>query len=309
MHHVILDTDVGIDDALALFLALSSPDIKLEAITTVNGNVPVEVSTPNVLALLELTKRRDIPVARGCDRPLVRQPVDAKHIHGENGLGNAVLDEPHIVPVAQHAVELLIEKIMAERNKITLVCIGPLTNVALALRCEPRIIDYIREIVIMGGALRVPGNVTPAAEYNIYADPHAAHMVLHAGWPIRLVSLDVTNGTVLTPEQVASLRDNPVTKLIKYMIDFYLRFSAAFDNTNGFPMHDPLCVGAVLQPELITWQPAYVDVELASTLTLGATVAQFNTHDKPPNVQASVAVNAKQFAQLYLDHCDFYNKL
>jgi len=313
MHHIILDTDVGIDDALALFLALSSPNIKIEAITTVNGNVSVEVSTLNVLALLELTKRTDIPVARGCDRPLVRQPTDAKHIHGENGLGNVVLDKPHIVPVAQHAIELLIEKIMAEQNKITLVCIGPLTNVALALRREPRIVDYIHEVVIMGGALRVPGNVTPVAEYNIYADSHAAHMVLHAGWPIRLVTLDVTNRTVLAPEQVASLRDNRVTQLIKYMIDFYFRFSAALDNTSGFPMHDPLCIGAVLQPELITWQPAYVDVELASTLTLGATVAQFKTHDDShalhPNVQASVAVNEQQFAQLYLDHCDFYNEL
>lgn len=310
MQHIIIDTDVGIDDALALFLALGSPEIEVEAITTVNGNVPVEVSTPNVLALLELTKRTDIPVAQGCNRPLVRESIDARHIHGDNGLGNAVLDDPHIVPVTQHAVEILIEKIMAERNKITVVCIGPLTNVALALRREPRIVDYIHEVVIMGGALRVPGNVTPVAEYNIYADPHAAYIVLHAGWPIRLVTLDVTTVTLLTSEQITRLPDNRVTMLIKYMIDYYLHSSAALDKDGGFPMHDPLCVGAVIQPELITWEPAYVDVELASNLTLGATVAQFGLHDGlhalRSNVRASVAVNAKQFAQLYLDRCKFY---
>ncbi|HEX3639698.1 MAG TPA: nucleoside hydrolase, partial [Ktedonobacteraceae bacterium] len=295
MRHIILDTDMGIDDALALFLVLSSPEIKLEAITTVSGNVPVEVGTRNTLTLLELAKRTDIPVARGCDRPLMRQPIHATQIHGDNGLGNAVLNDPHITPVTQHAVEFLIEKIIAERSKITLVCIGPLTNVALALRREPRIAGYIDEVVIMGGALRVPGNVTPAAEYNIYADPHAAHIVLHAGWPIRLVSLDVTNVTVVTPEQIAKLQDNQVIKLIKYMIDYYFHLSAALDNSNGFPMHDPLCVGAVLQPELITWEPAYVDVELASSLTLGATIAQFQNRRMldalHPNVQASVAAN------------------
>lgn len=312
MRHIILDTDVGIDDALALFLALSSPEIALEAITTVNGNVPIEISTPNILALLELTQRTDIPVARGCDRPLVRPFVDARHIHGENGLGNVTLAAPQISPVPQHAVELLIEKIMAEQNKITLICIGPLTNVALALRREPRIADYIHEVVIMGGALRIPGNVTPAAEYNIYADPHAAHIVLNAGWPIRMVTLDVTTVALLTSEQIAHLQDNRVTKLIKQMLDFYFHISAALDNLNGFPLHDPLCVAAVIQPELIIWEPACIDVELVSSLTLGATVARFETGNGPqtwcPNVQASVAVNAQLAAQLCLDRWSFYNR-
>jgi inosine-uridine nucleoside N-ribohydrolase len=313
MQHVIIDTDVGIDDALALFLALSSPEIKVEAITTVNGNVSVEVSTYSALALLELINRVDIPVAQGCDRPLVRRPIDAKDIHGDNGLGNAMLDDPHIVPVSQHAVDLLIEKIMIERSKITLICIGPLTNVALALRREPRIADYVHEVVIMGGALRVSGNVTPAAEYNIYTDPHAAYMVLHAGWPIRLVTLDVTNVTLLTSEQIARLPDNRVTKFIKHMINYYFHSSAALDNANGFPMHDPLCVGAVLWPELITWEPAHVDVELAGSLTLGATIARFESHNGlhtlHPNVRASVAINSEQFARLYLDCCEFYHTL
>src|SRR2546426_10720650 len=195
MYRIILDTDPGIDDALALFLALASPELQLEAITTVSGNVHVDLTTRNALTLLELAGRTDIPVARGCDRPLSRQPVFAEYVHGQNGLGGVELPEPQLQPVGQHAVDLIIERVMAAPREITLVPIGPLTNIALALRKEPRIAEHVREVVIMGGALRVPGNVTPEAEFNIYADPHAAHIVFHAGWPIRLVSLDVTNKT------------------------------------------------------------------------------------------------------------------
>src|SRR5215469_16178453 len=183
MPRIILDTDPGIDDALALFLALASPEVQLEAITTVSGNVDVHKTTRNALALLELAGRTDIPVARGCAEPLVRQVVSAAHVHGDNGLGGVVLPEPHTRPVSQHAIEVIIEKILAAPGEITLVPIGPLTNIALALRTEPRLAEQVREVVIMGGALLVPGNVTAAAEFNIYADPHAAHMVLHAGWP------------------------------------------------------------------------------------------------------------------------------
>ncbi|TMC24422.1 MAG: nucleoside hydrolase [Chloroflexi bacterium] len=201
---------------------------------------------------------------------------------------------------------------MAKPQMITLVCIGPLTNVALALRREPRIAENIYEVVIMGGALRVHGNVTPTAEYNIYADPHAAYIVLHGGWPIRLVSLDVTTMTLLKPGQIASLPDNRVTQLIKYMTNYSFRFSAALDNTHGFPMHDPLCVGAVVQPDLIAWQPCYVDVELADGATLGTTIAQFDPRDRPhswrPNVHASVTVEAEQFIQLFTERCKFYDE-
>src|SRR6266702_4358332 len=181
MQHIILDTDPGIDDALALFLTLASPEIEIEAITTVSGN---------------------IPVARGSSQPLVRQPIYAAHVHGRNGLGEVELPEPQIAAVAQHAVDLIIKKVTAAPAEITLVPIGPLTNIALAVCREPRIAQQVREVVIMGGALRVPGNDTPAAEFNIYADPDAAHIVLHAGWPIRLVSLDVTMLTLLQRQQV-----------------------------------------------------------------------------------------------------------
>ena len=169
MPRIILDTDPGIDDALALFLALASPEIQLEAITTVSGNVSLEHTTRNALTLLELTQRTDIPVARGSALPLVTLPVEAAHVHGDNGLGGVILPEPQIHSVTQHAVELIIEKVMAAPGEITLVPIGPLTNLALALRREPRLASAVREVVIMGGALRVPGNVTPSAEFKICA--------------------------------------------------------------------------------------------------------------------------------------------
>jgi purine nucleosidase len=302
MHQIIIDTDLGIDDALALFLALNSPEIKLKGITTVSGNVHVKTNTQNALSLLELTGYEDIPVAQGCDRPLIREFEHAEHIHGENGLGNASLSAPHITPISLHAVDFVIEEIMHERKMITLVCIAPLTNVALALRREPRIAEYVKEVVIMGGALRVPGNVTPAAEYNIYADPHAAYIVFHAGWPIRLVPLDITNFNLISREQIMKLPDNPITHLVKQMLDYYFRFGAAYDKLEGFPMHDPTCIGVILQPDLVTWESTYVDVELNGNLTQGATLLFSHTQNPSrPTMQTPVKMDSDRFARLFLD--------
>jgi purine nucleosidase len=307
MPRIILDTDPGIDDAFALFLALASPEVQLEAITTVSGNVNVDKTTRNALTLLELAGRTDIPVARGCAQPLVREIVNAGHVHGDNGLGGVVLPEPHIQPVSRHAVEVIIEKIMAAPREITLVPIGPLTNIALALRTEPRIAQNVREVVIMGGALRVPGNDTPTAEFNIFADPHAAHIVLHGGWPIRLVSLDVTTVTELSREQVDTLAQNGsrVTRLMRQMLDHYFDVFGPRYGINAFQMHDPLCLAAAFQPDFISWEPSFVDVELAGTLTLGETVAYFGRPDSPPpNVLASVGVDADRFIRFYLERIE-----
>jgi purine nucleosidase len=312
MHSIILDTDPGIDDALALFLALASPDMQLEAVTTVSGNVHVDLTTRNALTLLELAGRGDIPVARGCDRPLVRQPVIADYVHGRGGLGDATLPEPRLQPVASHAVDLIIKKALAAPGEITLVPIGPLTNIALAVRREPRLAQCVREVVIMGGALRVPGNVTPASEFNIYADPHAAHIVLHAGWPIRLVSLDVTNQAKMQREQlrVLAASGHPVTQLIQQMVSYSIETFGKPRGISAFSMHDPLCLAAALRPDLIDWKPAFVDVELAGTLTLGATVAFFERlEDLDPaleyqhrvNLQASIGVDVEQFLDFYME--------
>lgn len=307
MPRIILDTDPGIDDAFALFLALASPEVQLEAITTVSGNVDVNKTTRNALALLELAGRTDIPVARGCPEPLVRQVVSAAHVHGDNGLGGAVLPEPHTRPLSQHAIEVIIEKILAAPGEITLVPIGPLTNIALALRTEPRLAEYVREVVIMGGALRVPGNDTPTAEFNIFADPHAAHIVLHGGWPIRLVSLDVTTVTLLLREQVDRLAQNgsPVTRFMRQMLDHYFDVFGPKYGITAFQMHDPLCLAAAFRPDFIQWEPSYVDVELAGTLTLGETVAYFGRPDSPPaNVLAPLGVDAERFIQFYLERIE-----
>ncbi len=304
MRRIILDTDPGIDDALALFLALASPEVHLEAVTTVSGNVPVELTTYNALTLLTLAGRTDIPVARGSAQPLVRQPVDAAHVHGQNGLGEATLPFPQIEPIAQHAVDLIIEKVMQSPGEITLVPIGPLTNIALAVRREPRIAERVREVVIMGGALRVPGNVTPAAEFNMYADPHASHIVLHAGWPLRLVSLDTTTQVSMSREQVDALAstDNKVTKAVRQMMSYYFDVFGPKYGSVDFHMHDPLCLAAAFQPDLITWEPAYVDIELTGTLTLGETVAYFKRSNGPaPNMLVSTGVDSERFIRLFIE--------
>ncbi len=311
MLRLLIDTDPGIDDALALFLALASPDVQLEAVTTVSGNVHVDSTTRNALALLELAGRPDIPVARGSDRPLVRQPVIAEHVHGRNGLGEVTLPDPQGKAVVNHAVDVIVQKIMQAPGEITLVAIGPLTNLALAVRREPRIAQAVREVLIMGGALRVPGNVSPAAEFNIFADPHAAHIVMHAGWPIRLVALDATEHAEMRREHFAALAasGHPVTRCMKSMVDYHLDEFGKPRGITAFHMHDPLCLAAAIQPDLVTWKRAYVDVELSGTLTLGATVAYFEqmedidpalAHPHSSNVLASVGVDLEGFIAMYM---------
>jgi inosine-uridine nucleoside N-ribohydrolase len=304
-YRIILDTDPGIDDALALFLALASPEVQLEAVTTVSGNVSVEHTTRNALTLLELAGRADIPVARGCERPLVSALARADDVHGNNGLGGVLLPEPQRKPLAKHAVDVIIEKVLASPGEIALVAVGPLTNLALAIRQEPRLIQAVREVVIMGGALRVPGNITPTSEFNIFADPHAAHAVLHAGWPMRLVTLDVTNRTLFERADVAQLAANghPVTALMLQMVDYYCDIFGGEERLTALQMHDPLCLAAAFRPDLVTWERAYVDVEIGSVLTLGETVAFFPRPGRPypytPNVLASVDVDIPGFLQLY----------
>ncbi len=305
MQRIILDTDPGIDDALALFLALATPQLQLEAVTTVSGNVQVAHTTRNALTLLTLAGRTDVPVARGCSVPLVRRPLDAAHVHGDNGLGNVTFPAPTVQPVNIHAVDLIIERVMRAPGEITLVAIGPLTNLALAVRKEPALASYVREVVIMGGALQVPGNVTPNAEFNIYADAQAAHIVLQAGWPLRLVSLDVTMQATLSSADIEMLaqRVTPVTSAIKQMMAFYFEvFASHSGHSDSFHMHDPLALASVFQPDLLSWESTYVDVELQGSLTLGQTVSYLGRHDSPPpNALVAVAVDAVRFRQLYLD--------
>ncbi len=304
MVRIILDTDPGIDDALALCLALASPEVQLEAITTVSGNVGVDLTTANALNLLNLLGHTEIPVARGCDRPLLSTVVAAAHVHGENGLGGVILATGKNKVVEQHAIDLIIERVLKNPGELTLVAIGPLTNIALAVRKEPRIAELVHEIVIMGGALLVPGNVSPTSEFNIYADPHAAQIVLHAGWPIRLVSLDVTTRTTLGEAEIEELgkgKSSVHTFIYQCLQGYIARF--ALHNQPRFQMHDPLCLAAAFQPDLIQWKEGYVGVELTGNATMGETVAYLPPRKSPaaPNVQASLEVDAARFCKLFIE--------
>ncbi|WP_052891302.1 nucleoside hydrolase [Thermogemmatispora carboxidivorans] len=302
---LILDTDPGIDDALALLLALASPEVSLEGVTTVSGNVPLEDTTRNALALLALAGREDIPVAAGAARPLVGEPLHAPEVHGQHGLGRAELAEPTTGPVGQPAATFLRERIKAAPGAITLVAVGPLTNLALAVRLAPEIAHQVREVVIMGGALRVPGNVTPAAEFNIYADPEAAHIVFHAGWPLRLVSLDTTQQVGLTHAQFAPLcrPESRIGRSIAAMLAHYFEDFAPRAGYERFHLHDPLALAAAIHPELLRWEPVYVDVELSGHQTSGATVAWFRRRSETPpaNVLAATAVDVTGFTTFFVE--------
>lgn len=307
MQRILIDTDPGIDDALALLLAFASPEIKVEAITAVSGNVNVEQTSYNALALSEFFGRPDVPVARGSALPLFRSPVDAGYYHGKNGIGEVTLPAPRGTVVAQRAVDLIVQKVMDAPGELTLVALGPLTNLAMALRLEPAIAQAVREVVIMGGALRSRGNITPAGEFNIVADPHAADIVFHAGWPIRLVSLDVSNLVLLREEHIQHLRQtrSAIAEFIKQMIDYNATRHAVSQGFPGFPMHDPLCLSVVMRPDFIVWEDVYVAVEVQGSHTLGETVAYFPEYGTAaphaPNVRASVRVDAEGFLEWYVE--------
>src|SRR5512133_1385022 len=214
---IIFDTDPGIDDACAILLALASPELSLEGLSVVHGNCSLEQATTNAISILELAHASHIPVAKGCDLPLVQPSLLAPETHGQTGLGYAKLPEPRNKPTSQNGIDFLIEKILSSPGEITLVAIAPLTNIALAIRQEPRMVTALKELIIRGGAIRVEGNTTALAEFNAYVDPHAAHIVYHAGIPTTLVPLDVTYQCILTTADVTRLRkiDSPITKFVE----------------------------------------------------------------------------------------------
>jgi inosine-uridine nucleoside N-ribohydrolase len=270
---VIIDTDPGVDDAFALLLAMRSPELKIEAITPVAGNVPLELTLPNALRLVEIAGRTDIPVAAGARTPLVRRLVTATYAHGENGLGGAVFPEPTTKPVAEPAAEYIRRIVRKYPHEVTLITLGPLTNIATALNADPELAALVRGLTMMGGSLS-GGNITPAAEFNIYVDPEAARIVFQSGIPITMVGLDVTRKTSLTDEHVRVLdaAQNPVSQAAATIG----RNAIAHNRERGFlvgpNMHDSLAVAAFLDPTILKWQEYYVDVETTGELTAGETL-------------------------------------
>ena len=301
---ILFDTDPGIDDACAILLALASPELSVEGLSIVHGNCSLEQATTNALAVLELANAPHIPVAKGCELPLVQPSLLAPETHGDTGLGYARLPGPRTRPIAQHGVDFLIEQILKSPGEITLLAIGPLTNVALAIRQEPRVVEALREIIIMGGTLRYEGNTTALAEFNTYVDPHAAHIVYHAGVLTTLVPLDVTYQCILTPHDVNQLlkTDSPITKFVADSTRFYMEFHDEYQKIDGCVINDPLALALTFAAELCTYQHLPVDVDLSGGISMGKTVGDFyNYGKKPANMRVALGVRARDFMHLFVE--------
>ena len=299
---IIIDTDPGQDDAVAILLALGSPELEIVGITAVAGNVPLGLTEKNARKICELAGRPDIKVYPGAVRPLVRRPVTAEHVHGKTGLDGPSLPEPTMPLQEQHAVDFIVETVMNEESgSITLCPLGPLTNIALALNREPRIASRIREIVLMGGGFFEGGNVTPTAEFNIYVDPHAADVVFRSGIPIVVMPLDVTHKALTTAKRVQAFRalGSKVGEAAAALLDFFERFDEEKYGTDGGPLHDPCVIAYLLSPELFKGRHCNVAVEIASELTMGMTVVDWwGVTDRPKNALVMRDIDADGFFAL-----------
>jgi purine nucleosidase len=300
---IIIDTDPGQDDAVAILLALSSPEeIEVLGITTVAGNVGLAQNSRNALKVVELSGRTEVPVFAGCPTPLRRPLVTAEHVHGRTGLDGPELPEPQKRLESVHAVDFIIETLRAEPARtITLCALGPLTNIALALIKAPDIADHITQIVMMGGAYFEVGNMTPAAEFNIFVDPEAADIVLRAGVPIVMASLDITHKVLSTHERIAAIHalGNRAGIAVADMLSFSERFDLAKYGWPGAPLHDPCTTAYLLQPDLFEGREINVSIEVQSDLTRGMTVADYwQITDRPKNVFFLSAVDATRFYAL-----------
>ena len=304
---VILDTDPGIDDSLAILLALASPEIELVAVTVTGGNCSMEQGARNGLNILALGGAPNLPLAAGVALPLIRPPFTAPETHGFTGLGYATLSDASTSPVSEHAVDLLIREIMAHPGEVTLVAVAPLTNVALALRKEPRITQAVREVIIMGGALRVDGNTTPLAEFNVYVDPHAAHIVLHSGMPITLIPWDITREVQLTQADVDRLLRiaSPIPRFIADATRFYIEFHLNYFGFAACSINDPAALALAFVPDLARTTPVYVNVEIASETTMGKTVGDYlHMTGNTPNVRLVTEFDNARFIALFLERME-----
>jgi inosine-uridine nucleoside N-ribohydrolase len=296
---ILLDCDPGHDDAIALLLALASPELELLGVTTVAGNQTLEKTTANALRVLELAGRGDVPVAAGADRPLARELFIAAYVHGESGLDGPELPEPQGAPIEQHAVDFLAERILGSPRQVTLVPVGPLTNVALLLSRYPEAAQNVERIVIMGGAI-AEGNVTPAAEFNIYVDPEAAWRVFHSGLPVTMIGLDVTHRALMMPTHVERLRaSGDIGRFVAELHDFFVRYHERTYGTEGAPIHDAVAVAQVLRPGIVETLHRHVDVDCESRLCRGRTVVDlWRRTGEEPNADVGVGIDADAFLDL-----------
>lgn len=313
MKKIIIDCDPGQDDAINLFLALpkeTNPAYEILAITAVAGNVGLEKTERNARLLCELTGRTDIPVYAGCDAPLKYTLATAEEVHGREGLEGVDIYEPAMPLESEHAVDLIVKTLLAgEDHFITLVVTGPLTNIAVVLQKEPSISQKIKEIVIMGGALREGGNITPSAEFNIYVDPHAAEIVFESGCPLVIFGLDVTHQVLSSLDVLDRIKSvgNPVALAAYSLLTHYGRFDADKYGTDGAPLHDPCTMAYILRPELFKTKACNIRVETESDLTRGHTAVDFwHGTDLPKNCLWAHSVDREGFFDLLIEQLEKY---
>lgn len=315
---VILDTDPGVDDALAILLALQSPELEVVAITTVCGNVPVERGTTNLFKVLSLMRpNHGFLVGQGASRPLQDAPETATHVHGSDGLGeldrfrneDGTLRYPEpMLPRIPSAQDVWNECIDRNPDSLTFITVGPLTNLAQALQTNHAIVRKLRNVISMGGAITVPGNVTPAAEFNIFVDPHAAQLVFNSGLRVTLIPLDVTMQVRLSRGDIArmtaDMRD-PIRRFVHDSTEHVLNFSEQVEGQATIPLHDPLAVGVATDHSLVQLTPLHVEVETAGRATRGMTLADRRavreSYKMNPNVQVALSVDAERFLRLFED--------
>jgi pyrimidine-specific ribonucleoside hydrolase len=298
---VLIDTDPGIDDALAIMLAVAGPELDVRGVTTVGGNTGLHHTTENALRLLHLLDRDDIPVAAGADVPLVRRDSrpDAG-VHGDDGLGGVRLDPAPRGADPRSAVQLMTDVIEQSPEPVTLIALGPLTNVAALLAAAPATAARLERIVLMGGGARVLGNMTPTAEFNIWFDPEAASRVFSCGVPVTMVGLDVTHQAVTAPGDWDGLRaGGRVARALLGMVDYYTAYYVETSGSDLTPQHDSLAVAAVIRPDLVTTRHLHVDVECAGALTRGMTVVDLDgVSGEKPNTEVALEVDARTFNRL-----------
>ncbi|MGI3171551.1 nucleoside hydrolase [Pseudooceanicola sp. C21-150M6] len=300
---IIIDTDPGQDDAVAILLALASPEeIEVLGITAVAGNVPLSLTAKNARIVCELAGKPDVKVYAGCEKPMGRVLVTAEHVHGETGLNGPKLPDPVMELQPEHGVDFIIDTLRAEpAGTVTLCPLGPLTNIATAFQRAPDIVEKVQEIVLMGGAYFEVGNITPTAEFNIYVDPQAAEIVFKSGAPIVVMSLDITHKALVTPARNEAFRaiGNRVGTAVAEMTDFFERFDLAKYGSEGAPLHDPCVTAYLIRPELFSGRHINVEIETQSELTMGMTVADWwGVTDRPPNALFMGTIDAQGFFDL-----------
>lgn len=301
---VILDTDPGIDDALAFLVLAASPEISLEAITVTHGNTSVDKCTRNALDIAELAGLLNVPIARGASEPLVKSLTVAEETHGDGGLGYATLPRSGKALYDGHAADLIIELVHKYPHEITLLMIGPVTNLALAIRKDPSVIPLIKDVISMGGAIHFPGNASPSAEYNVFCDPHAYDLMLKCGFDLTIVPLDVTYKCLFQPRHVAALNGArpEVVTFIDDSTRFYMEFHDEYQKIDGCAINDPLAAALLVKPDLVEYRDYHVTVELSGFHTFAKTTADhFNATGLAPNAKVAMEVNVDGFMEFFIE--------